>query len=54
MAADKPIYICQGKVKNKHYENREKNEGQIFLLTGGQKYPLTSMQISAWKRTDTE
>lgn len=54
VAADKLIYICQEKVKNKHYENREKTEGQIFLLISGQKYPFTSMQISAWNKTDTE
>lgn len=54
MTAEKPIYICQEKVKNKHYEKREKIEGQIFLLISGQKYPFTSMQISAWNRTGTE
>lgn len=52
VTADKPI--CQEKVKNKLNENREKTEGQIFLLISGQKYPLTSMQISAWNRTVTE
>lgn len=52
VAADKPI--CQEKVKNKHHENREKTEGQIFLLISGQKYPFTSMQVSAWNRTVTE
>lgn len=54
VAADKPIHICQQKVKNKHYENREKTEGQIFLLISVQKYPFTSMQISSWNRTDAE